>query len=268
MSSASNPESTARVERKPRWGDECEFSFERLDVGGNSVGPWGIYTARERGGALGARVRARVISRHKDVLDVRTLEVLSPGPDALSARCIHHGTCGGCTFQDLAYPAQLEAKARVAREILLAAGLEIELTAVVPCLDPWHYRNKLDFTFGTRRWMERTDAQSAAPDAIDRAPALGLHPRGFHSKILEIRECAIAFAGAAAIVLSARRLAKAQDLDAYDSREHTGWLRHLVLRKSWHNGEILTALVTSDDSPERATAFIAALLGVHPEITT
>ncbi len=258
-------EHLSRGERKPRWGDECEFVFERLDAGGNSVGQWGIYTARERGGALGARVRARVHSRHRDVLEVRTIEVLASGPNSVTARCAHHGTCGGCTFQDLAYAAQLDAKARVARELLQRAGLEMELGAIVPCVDPWNYRNKMDFTFGTRRWRELIDASVVDDDA---SPVLGLHPRGFHSKLLEIRECPISFVGAAEIVQTARRVAREQGLDAYDSHEHKGWLRHLVLRKSWHFGEILAALVTSDESQPRARDFSAALLAAHPEITT
>ncbi|HTF90232.1 MAG TPA: 23S rRNA (uracil(1939)-C(5))-methyltransferase RlmD [Planctomycetota bacterium] len=257
----------ANGERKPRWGDECEFTFERLDPGGNSVGQWGIYTASERGGPLGARVRARVISRRRDTLEVRTLEVLERGPHALAARCAHHGVCGGCTFQDLAYAAQLEAKARVAREILVNSGLDLDLGAIVPCANPWHYRNKMDFTFGTRRWTERA-ALAATPEEPDTAPALGLHPRGFHSKLLEIRECPISFEGAAQLVMTTRRLAREQGLDAYDSYAHQGWLRHLVLRRSWSTSEILAALVTSDESPQRAQPFLSALLAAHPEITT
>ncbi len=267
MTLAPNPAQSAASVRKPRWGDECEFTFERLDADGHSIGTWGVYTCRERGGLLGARVRAKVISRHRDVIDVRTLEILSPGTKHVAARCSHHGVCGGCTFQDLAYPEQLEAKAAVAREILREGGLPAELSAIVACVDPWHYRNKMDFTFGTNRWREQADA-SVVDDPADRAPVLGLHPRGFHSKLLEIRECHIAFAGAAQIVQTTRRLAKEQGLDAYDSRAHQGWLRHLVLRRSWHSGEILAALVTSDESSERARPLIAALLAAHPEIST
>ncbi|HUR27735.1 MAG TPA: 23S rRNA (uracil(1939)-C(5))-methyltransferase RlmD [Planctomycetota bacterium] len=254
-----------RAERKPRWGDECELVFDHLDARGNSVGAWGIYTASERGGLLGARVRARVVSRRREALEVRTVEILERGPHAVLARCSHHGVCGGCTFQDLAYAAQLEAKANVAREILRGGGLELQLTAVVPCADPWHYRNKMDFTFGTQRWRERADV-GVLDD--EKTLALGLHPRGFHSKLLEVKECAIAFAGAAEIVQTARKLALEQSLDAYDSYAHRGWLRHLVLRKSWHNGEILAALVTTDESNDRAIAIMAPLLAAHPEITT
>ncbi len=266
MCPATDAEAGPAPERKPRWGDEFEFRFEHLDARGNATGTCGVYTARERGGALGARVRARVISRRRNDLEVRTLAVLEPGPDFVPARCAHHGVCGGCTFQDLAYAAQLGAKAVVAREILRAAGLELELRQVVPCAEPWHYRNKMDFTFGAKRWMERVDAGVAY--ASEHSAALGLHPRGFHSKILEIEECSIAFEGAARILNTLRALAREQALEAYDSRAHTGWLRHLVLRKSWSTGEILACLVTSDESPQRVEPLVAALLFAHPEITS
>jgi len=265
MSSPTDDATAQALGRKPRWGDECEFRFERLDRRGNALGSWGAYTASERGGALGARVRARVITRRRDLLEVKTLEVLERGPQAVDPRCVHSGVCGGCTLQDLEYGAQLEAKAEVARAILRAAGLPAELSQVVACRDPWHYRNKMDFTFGPRAWVDR-DAGAVAPDSP--SVALGLFPRGFHSKVLEIQECAIAFRGAAAIVDTARRLAREQALDAYDSHTHAGWLRHLVLRQSWSCGEILAVLVTHDESPQRMQPLQDALLAAHPEISS
>ncbi len=261
-----DPATNAAPERKPRWGDEFEFRFERLDERGNSVGTCGEYTAHERGGPIGARVRARVISRRREDLEVRTLEVLEPGPEQVPARCAHHGTCGGCTFQDLEYGAQLRAKLEAARGILREAGLTAEVREVIPCAEPWNYRNKMDFTFGTKRWLDRAEPSDIGADGV--GTTLGLFPRGFHSKILEIEECHIAFAGAGEIVRTARRLAREQGLDAYDSRAHSGWLRHLVLRKSWSSGELLACLVSTDESPERANLWVRALLAAHPEITT
>ena len=101
MRPAADSEARLAPERKPRWGDEFEFRFEHLDARGNATGACGVYTAHERGGALGARVRARVISRRRNDLEVRTLAVLEPGPDFVPARCAHHGVCGGCTFQEI-----------------------------------------------------------------------------------------------------------------------------------------------------------------------
>jgi 23S rRNA (uracil1939-C5)-methyltransferase len=263
-SAASKPAATPR---KPRWGDECEVRFERLDKRGNAVGTWGEYQVHERGAGLGARVRARVISRRKQDIQVQTLEVLEAGRDSVAPRCRHSGRCGGCTLQDLAYSAQLEAKASVARAILTDAGLATALEPILPCLEPWHYRNKMDFTFGPKRWVDRERGEQD-PQAGEPVVALGLHPRGFHSKILETQECAIAFEGAAAIVNSARRLARELGLDAYDSYSHAGVLRHLVLRRSWASGEILAVLVTRAAAEERVDAYVQALLSAHPEISS
>lgn len=259
--------------RKPRHGDVLVGRFESLAPDGDAVGQAscasGEYTIRERGGALFSLVRVTVLRRRGSRLDVRTLEVLEPSADAMAARCAHHGVCGGCSFQDLAYPAQLRAKLELAQRVLAAHGHGCAPESVVGCDVPWSYRNKMDFSFGPRRWLDPARWQDASAAATeDGVAALGLHPRGYHSKVLEVDECAIAFPGAAAIVASARAIARESGLDAYDTRIHSGWLRHLVLRHSVAEGSILAVLVTLDESPERARGFFAALLARHPEITT
>jgi tRNA/tmRNA/rRNA uracil-C5-methylase (TrmA/RlmC/RlmD family) len=253
--------------RKPRWGDECSVRFERLDERGHSVGEVGDFRLLERGGALGALARVRVLSRRRSDLEVRTLEVLEPGPHTVPARCVHHGVCGGCTFQATAYGAQLEFRARALQEVLSAAGVAHGLDEVVASPEVWNYRNKMDFTFGTRRWSE-----VAGADVCPGALTLGLFPRGVHSKVLEIRRCEIAFGAAAAIVESTRRLARDLCFDAYDTVAQGGFLRHLLLRRSWADGEILAALVTTAEAPaagpEAFAALVEALAAAHPEVTT
>ena len=253
--------------RKPRWGDECSVRFERLDERGHSVGAVGDFRLLERGGALGALARVRVLSRRRSDLEVRTLEVLEPGPHTVPARCVHHGVCGGCTFQATAYGAQLEFRARALQEVLSAAGVAHGLDEVVASPEVWNYRNKMDFTFGTRRWSE-----VAGADVCPGALTLGLFPRGVHSKVLEIRRCEIAFGAAAAIVESTRRLARDLCFDAYDTVAQGGFLRHLLLRRSWADGEILAALVTTAEAPaagpEAFAALVEALAAAHPEVTT
>lgn len=259
--------------RKPRPGDVLVGRFDALAPDGDAIGQIacesGDYTIRERGGALFSLVRFTVLRRRKSRLDVRTLELVEPSVDAVVARCAHHGVCGGCSLQDLAYPAQLRVKLELAKGVLAAHGHHSAPSSVVGCDSPWSYRNKMDFSFGPRRWLEPARWQQATAAAgEDGVAALGLHPRGYHSKVLEIGECSIAFPGAAAIVASARAIARELGLDAYDTRVHRGWLRHLVLRHSAAEGSILAVLVTLDESPQRARNFFDLLLTRHPQITT
>lgn len=263
------------ADRLPRYGDELEVRIDALDDKGLGLGRLSqpvrldgeevIVRARVRGGLPGALVRATALKRRRRVVEARLEEVLEPSPDAVAAPCPHFGPCGGCTFQHLAYDAQLALKrARVARA-LVDVGL-VPAEAVAPVLgmdDPWHYRNKLDFTFGARRWRTLDEA----PDR-DASFALGLHVPGLWSKVLDVETCSIAFEGADALRNSARRLAVLHGLEPWDTKSHTGLLRHVVLRRGVRTGETMLVLVTSERAAERVDPFAAELLATHPELTT
>ncbi|MBI4247938.1 MAG: hypothetical protein HY611_00430, partial [Elusimicrobia bacterium] len=64
--------------------------------------------------------------------------------------CSHFGECGGCAHQDWAYPRQLEEKARTLAGYLEAIGWTAPVR-VRPSPDVWHYRNKVEFSFGRAR---------------------------------------------------------------------------------------------------------------------
>jgi len=258
--------------RSPRCGDRLEVTIERLDERGDGVGPArslaeevaaGDLSVAVRASAPGERLAVELLRRRRGRAEARRIERLDPGPHAVPARCPHFGTCGGCAFQTVAYPLQLVELRRLAQEALARAELPVEVEPVVGMDDPWHYRNKMDFTFGSRRWIEPHEPPGAPADF-----ALGLHVGGRHDKVLDLERCAIHFRGADELVASARELARAQGLAPWDLRAQRGLLRHLVLRRGMRTGELLVDLVTSCDLPEAIEPYAAAFLARHPEVTT
>ena len=220
------------------------------------------YTVRMRDAVPGASVRGEVMRRRRNDIEARVLEVLESGPHHVEPRCSHFGTCGGCSRQDLAYEAQLAGLGDLLGD-LVRPLLEAE-TVVEPVLGmehPWNYRNKMDFTFGNRRWVNVDEPEDAPRDF-----AVGLHVRGNYEKVLDVDTCHIAFEEASGILTTAR--AEARGLSAWDVRAHEGLLRHLVLRKGVHTGEILAYLVTSPGEDDRIDAYAERILAAHPEITT
>jgi 23S rRNA (uracil1939-C5)-methyltransferase len=134
---------------------------------------------------------------------------------------------------------------------------------VLPSPRQWGYRNKMDFTFGSRRWIEPGE-----PEDVDASFAVGLHVAERWQKVLDVRSCALAFEGADAILATARELARERALPPWDVGGHHGLLRHLVLRKAFRTGEILAALVTSEEAEARIVPYLDAICERHPEITT
>lgn len=251
--------------RKPRRDDEFVCLIEGFGKKGGVTGRWGEYRADFRAGAVGALVRARVAKRRKGHLDADVLEVLDPSPDAVEPRCAHAASCGGCSYQDISYAAQVaELNNWVRRQLEpLAIARDFELAPVEPCPQPWAYRNKMDFTFSNRRWIEAGEPEQAASDF-----ALGLHVAGRFEKVLDIQRCEIQFEEGNPILASARELALELKLAPWDIREHTGLLRHLVLRKGVYTDELMVNLVTSGEESPALKDYLAAMLQRHPSITT
>lgn len=245
--------------RKPRRGDRLEASFSSYDRRGLSVGRSGEYQVRLRGAVPGDRWLVDVSRRRGNRIDARGVERLEPGPHRVTARCAHSVHCGGCSFQECDYAEQLRQKRRLVREALGAAEVEPVLGAD----PPWAYRNKMEYTFGSRRWT-----LPGEPEGVPVDFALGLHAPGRFDKVIDLSECRIVFEGGEALLADARRLAKEHGLEPWDVREHRGFLRHLVLRKGFRTGEVMVDVVTSSESRERFDPFAEGLLASHPEITT
>ena len=269
--------------RKPRRGDLLDVEIDRLDARGRAVGrgygqfdtasagsdgdipfsgPWETIV---RFAVPGDRVTAQVLRRRGDRCEARVVEHMRKSPRAVEPRCAHFGTCGGCSFQDLQYEAQL---VELRRNVSLALGKlaradGAEIEPVIGCELPWNYRNKMEFTFCNKRWIE-----SDEPEGVDSNFALGLHIPGRFDKVLNVESCSIQDERADAILRSASEIARRLELEPWDPRAHTGLLRHLVLRTAPTTGEIMVNLVTSCDAESEVGDFTAALLKAHPEITT
>lgn len=249
--------------RKPRKGDVLVVEFHGFDPKGRSAGRSGPYSVLARRGLPGETARLEVRKRRGDRVEGDHLETLAPSPHAIEARCAHSGTCGGCSFQDLEYAQQLREKLAGLEKILAGLSTEVRVEDVVPCEDPFGYRNKMDFTFANRRWVESHEAEG-----VERDRALGLHVKGFHGKVLDIAECHIQFPLGNRILRAARRLSREQQLSLWDIHAHEGLLRHLVLRHGEATDEVLVQLVTSEEAPDQIGPFVEGLLSEVPEITT
>src|SRR5688572_32018183 len=91
--------------------EELELTIDSLAYGGNGVARLNGFVVFVRRGLPGDLVRARVTKVKRNHAEALVTEVVEAGPARVEAPCEHYPACGGCRFQDLAYEAQLEAKA-------------------------------------------------------------------------------------------------------------------------------------------------------------
>src|SRR5215203_2415875 len=119
--------------------DEIELRVDSLAFGGNGVARLNGFVVFVRRGLPGDLVRARVTKVKRSHAEALVTEVLEGGPARVEAPCAHYPACGGCRFQDLAYDAQLAAKAGQVRDAFtrLAGIPEPPLEPAVPADAPF-----------------------------------------------------------------------------------------------------------------------------------
>src|ERR671937_122715 len=210
---------------------ELELSIDSLAYGGNGVARLDGFVVFVRRGLPGDLVRARVTKVRRNHAEALAVEVLRPGPERVEAPCAHYPACGGRRFQDLAYEAQAAAKAEQVEDALRRIGglAEPPLEPIEPAVERFHYRNKLEYSF------------TATPSG----PGLGFHKAGRWDEVLEIDLCWLTTELGNALRDAVRDWARGEGLEAYDQAEHTGYLRHLVVREGRNTGQALVELVTA-----------------------
>jgi len=130
--------------------------------------------------APGDRVRAEVVERHGGYLRARVAAVLAPGPDRVLPGCRYFPTCGGCQWQQVAPPAQRDAKrAIVAEQLARVAGVrDAEVLPTLPSPADWHYRARITLAVEGRRAGYRRARSHALVEIADcplADPAVSAH---------------------------------------------------------------------------------------------
>ncbi|MBR6063183.1 MAG: class I SAM-dependent RNA methyltransferase [Bacteroidales bacterium] len=202
--------------------------------------------------------------KKKNYAEGRAVRLHRPSPLRVEPACPHFGVCGGCKWQTMKYEAQLEAKQRQVRDNLERLG-GVDCSRMNPICGSdniYYYRNKLEFTFSNRMWhteaSERTD---------DEWGALGFHIPQMFDKVLPIEHCALQAEPSNAIRLAVRDYAVAHGLEPYDIRNHTGFLRNLVLRCTTEGRWMVIVIVAADDR-QRLFPLLDMLRDTFPQISS
>ncbi|HET7588642.1 MAG TPA: 23S rRNA (uracil(1939)-C(5))-methyltransferase RlmD [Solirubrobacterales bacterium] len=214
-----------------RRGDQLELEIDSLAFGGRGVARADGFVVFVAGALPGDRVRAEVTKGKKRFAEARAVELLEPAADRLPDTCLHGGEpCPGAPWQGLPYERQLHYKQeQVAEALGRIGGLEgFELEEIVPAVEQWRYRNKLEYSFGEE----------------DDELTLGFHARGRWDLIVDADDCHLASERGNEARNAVREWARAGAVPAWDRRARRGVLRNLVVREGRRTGQIQTRLVT------------------------
>jgi 23S rRNA (uracil1939-C5)-methyltransferase len=187
--------------------------------------------------------------------------------DRVEPFCSHFGVCGGCRWQMLPYPRQLQYKQQQVADVLQRIG-KIALPEIRPILgapESIHYRNKMEYTFSNRRFLLPEELND--PAISPRAQVAGFHARGLFDKVVDIDTCYLQEEPTNRLRKAVRDFGLQHDLPFYDIKAHEGWLRNLQLRICT-TGEIMANLVVGYEEEEQTRRLADQLLQQFPELTT
>lgn len=251
------------------------------------------------GAVPGDTVDLLLTKNKKDWAEARVLNIKKLSAERVEPFCDHFGVCGGCKWQMLPYEKQLLYKQQEAEQNLRRIGkvTDADFLSIAGADATRHYRNKLEFTFSNKEFLlnppikqeevfeditelgmvsETEDLQEeiiTQPDETlsDKNPkttgALGYHVPRIFDKVIDIHECYLMDNVNNSIRNTVRDFAKANNFSFYDIRQHTGWLRNIIIRYC-STGELMVNICINHEAEEDRKLLLDHLLKEVPAITT
>jgi 23S rRNA (uracil1939-C5)-methyltransferase len=216
----------------------------------------------------GDTVKSRLLKIKKSYAEALALEILSPAKERVKAKCKYFGSCGGCKQQNLDYDVQVKYKQQQVEEIFKKMGgfSDFEIEPIIPSQNIFYYRNKMEFSFGDKRWLTKDEITQER--IIDRDFALGLHIPRIFDKVLDVDECFLQSEISNKILNFTREFFNKRNTSIYSTKTHTGFLRNLVIKQSFHTNDLMVNLVTSEENDELVNEYSNEVIKVIPQVTT
>lgn len=186
-------------------------------------------------GLPGQKIKFMITKKKSNKLEGQILEILeNSSEEKTEGICPHFGQCGGCTYNSLPWEAENRVKDAQMRRLLEPIIGEGIFEGVKEPPKQREYRNKMEFSFGD--------------EYKDGPLALGMHRRGSFYDVLTVSDCQIVDGDFRKILVATRDYFAEKQVGFYRKMQHTGYLRHLMVRKAVATGEIMVDLVTTSQT--------------------
>ena len=209
---------------------EFTVSIEDMSEDGAGIGKLDGYIWFIKDAVIGDVVRARAMKMKKNYGFARLMEILTPSEARVEPKCPVARQCGG-QLQAMSYEEQLKFKERKVKNHLLRIGKfkedEIHMLPIMGMKEPWRYRNKAQFPFG----LDKNGNIVA-----------GFYAGRTHD-IIECEDCLLGVEENKDILGIIKGFMRVHGIRPYDETTHKGLVRHALIRKGFHSGEIMVCLV-------------------------
>ncbi len=212
-------------------------------------------------------VDIKVYKKKKNYMEGFIQRMVKPSEQRLEPFCEHFGVCGGCRWQPLPYSMQLEAKRQQVEDQLVRIGhLDVpEIRPTLPSLRTQYYRNKLEFSASSKRWLLKGED----PDRVSEQDRMGLgfHVGKFFDKVLDIRQCYLQPEPSNSIRLFIKQFCVENGYEFYNIRENQGYFRNVFIRTT-EKGSVMLIVCFAYEDEARRKALLDAVGARFPQISS
>jgi 23S rRNA (uracil1939-C5)-methyltransferase len=209
----------------------------------------------------------RILKSKKKFKQAQAINIQALSTHRVDAPCSHFGVCGGCKWQHVSYESQLAFKTRQISDNLTRIA-KVSLPEFMPILgsnEAYYYRNKLEFTFSSARWLTNDEIGS---EDLGSLHALGFHVPGRFDKILAVDHCYLQPDPSNAIRNSVFAFAEQNNISFYELKfQKEGALRNLIIRNTSIGQWMVTVQFAYAESHE-IESVMAFLKAEFPIITS
>lgn len=225
--------------------DRFELKIEDMGENGEGIGRLNGYIWFVKDAVIGDEIEASAMKMKKNFGFARLIRVIRPSEHRVEEKCPVARRCGGCQMQAVAYEEQLRFKERkVYNNLKRIGGLStlllpderkreeageepVRMESIIGMEYPWRYRNKAQFPFGCDR---------------DGNIVTGFYAGRTHC-IVENEDCLLGVEENKKILEIIRNFMDKHKIPPYDEKNHSGVVRHVLIRKGFKTGELMVCLV-------------------------
>ncbi|MGC4018569.1 MAG: 23S rRNA (uracil(1939)-C(5))-methyltransferase RlmD [Muricomes sp.] len=213
--------------------DVVTVTIEDMGVDGEGIGKINGYTLFIKDVVIGDVIEAKIMKAKKNYGYARLMNIIKPSPYRVEPRCKFARKCGGCQIQEMSYEKQLEFKNnKIKGNLERIGGLEPELLEkvmepIVGMDEPFYYRNKAQFPFGTDK---------------EGNPVTGFYAGRTHD-IIANTDCALGVPVNKEMLELIVAFMKKYKISSYDEKTGKGLVRHALIRYGFTTKEIMVCLV-------------------------
>jgi 23S rRNA (uracil1939-C5)-methyltransferase len=225
-------------------GEVLSLTIEKLVDRG-----WGMGRVEGRvvfvpGVCAGELVTARVTALRKGYAEAQVETILQPASDRVHPPCPVVEACGGCQWQHIAYPVQVQSKMEILREDLKRLGglADPPILPVVAASDPFGYRTRLQLKV----------------DLTGEGPLIGFFGAKSH-RIVPVASCLIASPALNEIIARLWEILREPEMRLVS-------LTEIHLHTALGKGEIQLRYMAGIEPQDRAERLMARMEAVHPAV--